>query len=189
MPEATNLERRSRRRWIVQGAVFGLLASLLVFTTVGLLRRDADYQIVTTYTRADEPDLGTHRLTTIWVYDVQQSSTVSPLVSPWGDRYVSLTGGLAWSRNDDREGEAWVGLEEFEFSLYAVDTSERQREELVPSERGDRALDRIGGMLQARDPFWFWVTYEPPTMELDHFEIDIQLDGEDHTFALTEAEQ
>lgn len=186
MSEATNPRRRSR--WIVQGAIFGLLASLPLFALIGPLRSEAVDQIVTAYTRADTPDLGAHRLTTIWAHDVRQPSSIPSVASPWGDRYVSLTGGLSWSW-DDGGGEDWVDLEEFRFSLHAVDASGERREELVPSERGERALDRLGGVIQTRDPYWFWSTYEPPAEGFDHFEIDLRIDGEEYTFALTEVER
>ncbi|MGC5617339.1 hypothetical protein [Georgenia sp. Z1491] len=185
-PDAPPRPPISRRRWFVQGALLGVIASVLLVGAVGLLRRDAAEPLVTTYGLSDTTGTGDLRTVGFWVYDVRQPSAVPSLASPWGDRYVSLTGSLTWTWGaDGDDGRETIDLSDLDTTLFAVD-ADGARTELALTERGQRAADRIGGTIQRRDPYRFWLVHEPGEGQVEHYELELTVDGADYTFVLTE---
>lgn len=179
------VESRHGWRWAAQGAVVGALVAGLVFTGINLVRSDVPDPVLAGYRLVGYPEVGTHELSLLRVWDVRQPSSFPGLVAPTGDRYVTLVGALEHGEN---ESDGWLDLDGLQITLHAVDGS-GDREELVPTARGRRTLEGVGGTVQATDPYWFRIFYEPPSMRVDHYEVDLHIDGEDHTFAVTEDEQ
>ncbi|MGO1583887.1 MAG: hypothetical protein ACTHXO_11765 [Actinomycetaceae bacterium] len=169
---------RPRWRQPALGLVTGILAAALVFLTLGLARPDQPEEHATGYLLSDEDALAPGPVSLVSVWDVRQPSSVPGLAAPTGDRYLTVIVAL----DDDDSREEWLDLEDLTLTAYAVD-GDGEREELVPTDRARRTLDGIGGEVRGLDPYWIRLSYEPPSGDADHFEVDLSVGGEEYTLA------
>ncbi|MGC5629552.1 hypothetical protein ACPYO6_15065 [Georgenia sp. Z1344] len=170
-----------RRRWRqpVLGVLAGAAAALIAFLLIGLIRGDHPEELTTGYSLSDEDAFAPGPVSLVSVWDVRQPSSIPGLAAPTGDRYLTLDVAL-----DSNEGTAddWLDLEGLELGLFAVDDS-GEREELVPTDSSRATLDSIGGTIRAIDPYWIDLTYEPPSGDAAHYEVDLTVGGEEYTLA------
>lgn len=164
---------------LVAGVIVGALVAVVAFVAVGFVRDDPIEGIPTTYRLSDDDDLEPGPVSMVVVRDIRQPTSIPGLAAPTGDRHVSLV--LAMERYDD--GQRWLTLEDFTLSLVAIGGS-GAREELIPADRSQRLLDGVGGRIRGSDPYWIRLEYEPPSGDVDGFEVDLGVDGEVYSFTV-----
>lgn len=172
-PRATT---RTRVKQVLTGLVVGVLAAVVAVFGLGLLTADQSAPTATTYSLSNEDAIGPGPVSLIRVRDVREPSSIPGLAAPTGGRYVSLVVAL---ERDEATAEQWFPLEDLTLALYAVDGDGR-RTELIPTDSGQRMLEGIGGRVRGIDPYWIRLDYAPPAGDVDQYEVDLGVSGEEH---------
>jgi len=176
---------RRRRRWILQGALTGALVAAVTFAAVERIAGDPE-PVETVYAGATPIEFDEHQLMLLQVWDVRQPSSLPGIAGLGGDRYVSLTGALHLGED---AADDWIDVGELEVTLYGVDESGSEREQLKPNAKSRRKLENLSGVLRDGEPFWLRLAYEPPKSPVRSYELVLELEGEEYAFEALEEER
>ncbi|KAB1644993.1 hypothetical protein [Gulosibacter chungangensis] len=197
MAENTSGTVASRWRWAVQGGIYGAILAVAIAAIIGWVRADPIDPITTFYNPVDGKEriaVGGHAANIITVRDQQQPSAFPDIPGIGGDRYVVVVITIDGAAEEVDDPQGFEGLPEpreldlgtVEFRVFAVDSSGTRKEELVPSPQSQRTLDGYpGGVIYTTDPFWLTLTYNPPTIAVDHYELELTI-GDDTGTMTTE---
>lgn len=163
------------------GVAAGALAAVVVHLALGELRTDPVEEVLTGYRLSDADALAPGPVSLVSVRDARQPSSITGFAAPTGDRYVSVVVAIENDlAGDTVPDDDWIDLETLDLAVHAVDGS-GEREELVPTDRSRLTLDGIGGQVRRQDPYWIRLSYEPASVGVEHYEVDLRLGDDEYT--------